>query len=830
MDLKTAAVKSVAEILDSLNVTQQGLTESEVQKRQKRFGKNIINEHKTAFLPILTRQFTTNPLIIVLASATLISYLLGQTMSSYYIFLLIIVSILFGFWNEFSAEKTVDDLLKKISLTALVERGGEKKEIPVSQLAVGDIIYLSPGSIVPADLRIIEARNLEINESSLTGEAQPQSKTSEVSPTPSRNIGFMGTNVENGSGRGAVIGVGQTTEFGRIAKTSTFVRPTTEFQKGLAQFGNLIIKVIIVLTVVIFAANSLFGRPIIESLLFALAIAVGLTPELLPVIVTVTLSHGAGRLAKKHVVVKRLAAVENLGNMDILCTDKTGTLTEGKIEVAGFFPAKKFSEEVLLKSAVICNQAVVHHEVIGDAIDKSIWEYALKHKVEAKSGIVKLDEEPFDFTRRLMFTAAKTTEGIFFIVKGAPESVLAACQSDSDRESALTKFRTLSRQGLRIVAVALKRVEKEKSFDWKDAQNLEFVGFITFSDSPKKTAIEALQKLKSLKVEVKVITGDNEVVTGIICGEVGMAHESIVLGEELERLNETELKNKISRYNIFARVNPEQKLRIIKILQNLGHTVGYLGDGVNDVPALHNADVGLSVNSGADVAKDAASVVLLRKGLGVIADGIVEGRKTFNNTIKYILMSTSSNFGNMFSAAGASLLLPFLPMTPVQILLTNGLYDLSQMSLPTDNVDEESLLKPRHWNIDFIKKYMIFFGPISSIYDYLTFGLMIFVFHANQQLFQTGWFIESVATEILVVFIIRTSRTPFFKSRPGRWLLLTCLTMVGIGLYIPFSFLASSLGLVRPPRLYFLLLIFLTTTYLLIVEGVKNRFLKKYTF
>ncbi|MBI5123469.1 HAD-IC family P-type ATPase [Candidatus Roizmanbacteria bacterium] len=514
--------------------------------------------------------------------------------------------------------------------------------------------------------------------------------------------------------------------------------------------------------------------------------------------------------------------------MDVLCTDKTGTLTEGNIHVKGYFNLKNEKDEKVLKSALLCNSAIVHHKVLGDMIDVAIKQYAIQYNINNYHHIQKIHEEPFDYDRKMMFTIVKEDKKITLVVKGSPESILPLCNNISELKSLKHKLHALRQDGLRIIVTATKTITEKEHYSWEDIKNLSLQGYLTFLDIPKKTAKHAISELHSLNVMTKIITGDNEIVTKKICEEVGINNVKIITGPELEKMHHEKLKTIINDIDVFAQVTPLQKLIIIKVLQEKGHTVGYLGDGINDLPALHNADVGISVNSAIDVAKDAASVVLLRKSLDVIDDGIREGRKTFSNTIKYILMSTSSNFGNMFSAAGASFFLPFLPMTPLQILLTNTLYDVAQTTLPSDNVDKESLVKPRHWNVNFIKDYMLFFGPLSSIYDFLTFGILIFVFHAQNAMFQTGWFIESLATEVLVVFVIRTARKPFFLSRPSTWLIIASLGIVSIGILLPFSPLAKTFGFLAPPPLFFVFFIVLVTTYLFLVEAIKSKFLKKY--
>lgn len=801
-----------------------GLSQKDVLLRQKKYGLNLIGKRKINAISIFARQITGDPLIFILIICTFVSFFIGDRVSSYYIFATIVLSIILGVVNEFSAEKTVDAMLKHITRNVLVIRDGQKNEIPSFDLVPGDLVILSEGSIVPADLRLLEANDLEIDESVLTGESAPVSKTTSEGE---KGMVSMGTNVAAGSGTGVVTGTGKNTQYGKIAQVVTYLKPTTDFQKGLEKFGTLIVRVVVVLTFVIFMVNSALGRPILESVLFALAIAVGITPELLPVLVTVSLSHGAGKLAKKHVVAKRLISIENLGNMDILCSDKTGTLTEGKISVADYFDLNAEKSLSVLNDAIVCNTAIKHHKTIGNVIDSATLEYASKNAIKVPNSKL-LRVEPFDYNRRAMYGVVLQNGHSRLIAKGAPESIISFCSSTEDKTAIQDKFISLSKDGLRVVALCEKEVDGKEDTTWNDLKNMKFTGFITFLDVPKKSVKDALVDLQKLNVAIKILTGDSELVTKHICTQVGMVVTKLVLGNSLDQLSNQELKVIVEEANVFARVNPEQKLKIIQTLRELGHTVGYLGDGINDVPSLHCADVGISVNSACDVAKDTASVVLLRKELKVIAEGIMEGRRIFSNTIKYILMSTSSNFGNMFSAAAASFFLPFLPMTPVQILLTNGLYDISQMSIPEDNVDAESLLKPRHWNIDFIKSYMMFFGPISSLFDFLIFGVMLFVFKANAALFQTGWFIESLATEILVVFVIRTSRTPFFKSRPGKWLLITCLGVAILGAILPFTPLAGPLGLVVPPPLYFLIMVLLVFIYLILVETLKSVFLKRY--
>ncbi len=814
------------EVLQELQTNSvSGLNNIQISERLKQFGFNQLRTNKLTPFTLIYRQLTGNPLLLILAAATLISFLLGDRTTSYYIFGIILISIFLGFWNEYSAEKTVEGLLKKIAPLALVIRNAEKQEVPASHLTIGDIVFLSQGSIIPADVRFLETNSLEVNESTLTGESKTVFKES---GDHMKNIGYMGTSVDSGSGKGVVIQIGKETQFGKIAKSATFIRPVTEFQKGLSRLGTLIIKFVLILTILIFLINALLQHDILDSILFSLAIAVGITPELLPVIVTVSLSHGAGKLAKKHVVVKRLLSLESLGNIDVLCTDKTGTLTEGKIDVVDYINLENKKDIQVLTASLYCNMGIVHKKITGNAIDVALWTHALKEKLYINAELKKVYEEEFDYNRKLNFAVVKNNKETVLFAKGAPEAIIPQCTNIKNNVTLEKKLDALRLTGLRIIAVAKKHIEAKKTYSFDDADKLEYLGYITFLDIPKKSAQVALTQLKNLNVMVKVITGDNEIVTKKICQEVGMDVKRVLTGPQIEKLSDPELKHIVNTVDIFARVLPLQKLKIIKALQEAGHTVGYLGDGINDLPALHNADVGISVNTAVDVAKEAASVVLLRKGIDVIDDGIREGRRTFSNTIKYIIITASSNFGNMFSAAGASFFLPFLPMTPVQILLTNALYDVAQLSIPTDNVDHASLVKPRHWNIDFIKNYMLFFGPLSSVFDFLTFSILILVFHAEGPLFQAGWFIESLATQVLIVFVIRTSKRPFYKSRPSIWLVIASLGIVLTAILIPFTPLAGPLQFLAPPPLYFVFLIIIIVSYLFLIEYMKGVFLKKF--
>jgi Mg2+-importing ATPase len=766
---------------------------------------NEIKVNKFSGWEVFIRQFK-NPLLLIFIISTVVAFLLGQKTEALVIWLVMSLSVLLGFWNEFQAESIVHDLIKKISFTTTIIKNGIKEQIPVREVKVNDVIVLLPGSIIPADLKLVLSEDLEVNESILTGESLPIKKKE-------GDTVFMGTVVSGGTAEGSVIAIGMDTKFGEISKNVSKNRPLTEFQKGLKDFSTLLAKIAGVTVFIVIVLGYFLGHPIIETVLFALTVAMGITPELLPLIVTISLSYGAKKLAKESLIVKQFVSIEDLGNMEVLCTDKTGTLTEGKISLSVSTPKS-------LQLGLICNSAFTHKHVYGDSIDKSIWEYANKEGIKIEGKFKKLFEVPFNFENRFMSVVVGSENHEAVICKGAPEAIIARCNlSFGEKIKLENKVREMQADGLRTIAVASKEI---KNFNPKLAKtefrDLEFGGFLGFSDVPKKDLEEVFKKFKNLGVKVKVLTGDSEIIAEKICKDVNFDYKKVLTGPQIEKLNEEELASKVWETDIFARVTPSQKIRIVTALKKGNHTVGFLGDGINDSPALHMADVGISVNTGVDVAKDAASVVLLHKSLGVIADGVHQGRITFNNTIKFILMGTSSDFGNMVSAAAASVVLPFLPMTPVQFLLNDILYHVSQLSIPTDSVDADQILRPKNWDLNYIKRFMIIFGLIGTTYDFLTFGVMYFVFHARGSLFQTGWFVTSFITEVLVVFVIRTRKIPFWKSIPSLPFLVTCLAVVAIGLYLPFSPLAFYLGFTHLPKLYFGFLIGITLTYLIFVE------------
>lgn len=781
---------------------------------------NEIKRQKFSVWLIFLRQFK-NPLLLVFIISTIIAFLVGEKTEALAIWVVMTISIILGFWNEYQAEKVVQDLIKRISFTINVTRNGEKLTIPVKDILVGDEISLHPGSIVPADIKIRVNENVEVDESILTGESLPVYKKEE-------DIVFMGTTITGGNLHGTVVLIGMDTKFGKISELVGQIRPQTEFQKGLKDFSLFLTKVAGITVALVIVLGWFLHHPMVETILFALTVAMGIAPELLPLIVTISLSYGAKKMAKKDVIVKQFVSIEDLGNMEILCTDKTGTLTEGKISLSDFQDMLGRKNTEVIKKALICNSGFTHSHTMTDSIDSAIISFAESKNFILTKKPKELFEIPFNFENRFMAVGVKDERGNFLICKGSPETIIGKTKHSDIEKKRLEKIaESMQKEGLRVVAIASKKIDSDNPKSIKNGfGKLTFDGFISFADIPKKDLPLDFKKFGDLGVKIKIITGDSEIVAEKVVRDVGFAYKKILTGYDVEKMNDEELSAASWETDIFAKITPSQKTRIIQALKKGNHTIGFMGDGINDGPALHVADVGISVNTGVDVAKDAASIVLLKKSLGVIADGIKEGRKTFQNTIKYILMGTSSDFGNMISAAAASIILPFLPMTPVQFLLNNILYDISQTSIPTDNVDLDQILRPKNWDISFIKKFMILFGLIGTLYDFLTFAIMYFVFHARSGYFQTGWFVTSFVTQVLVVFVIRTTKIPFWKSRPSLPFALTCLGVVLIALILPFSPLSGYFDFVRLPAMYFVFLMVLSATYLIVVE-IGKLFLNK---
>lgn len=826
--LREAAALDCRDVLTQLETSLSGLSSQQAQERLARVGPNSLGEHRARALEILARQLA-NPMLVLLVATALASLAFGDRNDAITIIAIIALSVGLGFANEYSSARAMADLVKRVRHKAVAIRDGRRCEVDVAQLVPGDLVRLAIGDIVPADLRLCEAAGLSCDEAVLTGESRAAEK--QVAPDTSTGQSascnaYMGTTVKTGSGEGAVIATGAATAFGAIAAHLSEHPPMTAFQIGLTKFSGFLVRVTAVLTITIFIINAALHHPLLDSLLFSLAIAVGLTPQLLPAIVTVSLATGARRLAQRSVIIKRLVSIEDLGNIDVLFTDKTGTLTLGSVAFAASLDESGVSSDEVFGLGLVCNDAIVSDGAIvgGTELDRALWEHALGANI-AKPRFKPIASLPFDYDRRLISVLVEDETGKrLLITKGAPETILAGCTSVDPRAAAVLDG--LFASGRRVIALGTRDDIRTDICTPADERNLRLRGFIAFEDPIKPDAAQSLKRLRGLGIDVRIVTGDNEKVAANICSQLGLEVKGTIKGDDLDGVSDADLSEKLPTTTIFARVTPDQKSRIIRLQRALGSDVGFLGDGVNDAVAMHYADVGISVDSGSDVAKDAADVVLLQKDLGVLADGVVEGRRIFSNTIKYVLMGTSSNFGNMFSAAGASLFLSFLPMTASQILLNNLLYDVSEMTIPTDNVDEELLERPSHWDLAFIRRFMLVFGPISSIFDYVTFGVMLWVFHAGAALFQSAWFVESLLTQSLIIFVIRTRRVPFFRSLASTQLIATTVACVAVGAALPFTPLAHYFGFVPLPPLFFAILMAMIVTYLLMVEIGKYFFFR----
>lgn len=819
LELPRAASAAPDAVMAALGSSPAGLGPGEAAERLRRWGPNALRSHGARAGPVLLRQLRSY-LLVLLVSAAVVSAVVGDRLQAGIILVIIALSVLLGFVNEYRSERAIEALHAGIRRTCRVVRGGREAEIAVTGLVPGDLVELRVGDVVPADLRLVAAEGLECDESVLTGEAEPARKGTAPDPAPApapSSCALMGTVVRAGRGRGVVVATGGRTAFGAIALRLGERHEATAFQRGLAGYSRMLVVITAILAGAIVVLNTALGRPPLESLLFALAIAVGLTPQLLPAIVTVSLSTGARRLARRSVVVKRLVAIEDLGNVEVLFTDKTGTLTEGRIAFQGALdPAGRPDAAVLTLGAAAAESSGAG---AAAALDRALREAA----GPGARGWRRLGEAPFDFERQMGSALLEGPDGErILVVKGAPERVLTRCREVPAGAGAVLEG--LFAAGARVIAVGRRAAPGLERHGPEDERELELAGFLRFSDPPRPDARASLARLAALGVRVRIVTGDNGLVAERVCRELGLPVEGVLTGAELDALDEAALRAALPATTIFARVSPEQKSRVIRAQRALGADVGFLGDGVNDAIALHDADVGISVQGATDVARDAADVVLLTKDLGILADGVAEGRRTFANTIKYVLMGTSSNFGNMFSAAGASVALGFLPMLPSQILLNNLLYDVSELTIPTDRVDAELVARPSQWDIGFIRRFMGVFGPISSLYDFATFALMLWVFHASESLFRSGWFVESLATQTLVIFVIRTRRVPFTRSRPSRALLATTLACAATGVVIPYSPAASALGFEPLPPGLLGALAGLVVTYLALVELGKHLF------
>ncbi|MEH1946522.1 MAG: magnesium-translocating P-type ATPase [Nostoc sp.] len=822
---------STDQVLQQMHSTTAGLSRQDAKQRLSEFGANSLKQkHKSSAWMLLLNQFKS-PIILILIFAAVLSIFLKDAADAIIILTIVFISGLLGFWQEQGASNAVEKLLALVQVKATVLRDGQSQEIPNEEVVRGDIVLLSAGKNIPGDCLVLESKDLSVNEAALTGETYPVDKLSGVLPAETglsqrTNSLYLGTNVISGTAKAVVVHTGKETEFGKVSERLKLRPSETEFERGLSKFGYFLMEVTLILVVLIFVANVYLHRPVLESFLFSLALAVGLTPQLLPAIVSVNLARGAKKMAKKQVIVKRLPAIENFGSMNVFCTDKTGTLTEGEVKIHSAVDVEgKESDRVLLYAYL--NAASESGYI--NPIDAAIREY----KTFDISGYQKLDEVPYDFNRKRLSILFKQESTHLIITKGALKNILDVCSTveigegkaiaiADQRQKLHQQAQDLGSKGFRALGVAYRDFNQD-SFSKDDETNMTFLGYLALFDPPKAGIADTLKELQLLGITPKMITGDSKAVAMSIIQQVGLPEPKALTGSELEKLSDEALMHRVQDTNVFAEVEPNQKERIIIALKKAGNVVGYLGDGINDASALHAADVGISVESAVDVAKEAADIVLMAKDLNVLIEGVKEGRVTFANTLKYVFMATSANFGNMFSMAGISLFLPFLPLLPSQILLTNLLTDFPELTIATDRVDKELVNKPRRMDIKFIRNFMIVFGLLSSIFDYLTFGALLLLLHAQPQQFRTGWFLESVISASLVVLVVRT-RQSIFNSKPGKYLLMATLATIGVTIIIPWTPLATLLGFQPLPLSFVLVLGAIVLFYVTAAENVKRVF------
>ncbi len=841
-----AAGKDSAALLQSLYTAAEGLTQAEAEARARTIGPNEVARERRRGWFIRLLIILRNPLVILLAALSSISFATGDARAGTVMACMVVLSATLRFVQEARADAAAAKLKAMIHVTANVFRDGKAQEMPLRDLVPGDIINLNAGDMIPGDVRILTAKDLFVSQGTLTGESYPVEKFHDPEPKASnspidlKNICFMGTSVESGTATAVVVVTGVNTYLGTMARSITEEAPPTSFDRGLSRFTWLMIRLMAVMVPLVFLINGFTKHDWKSAFFFAMAVAVGLTPEMLPMIVSVCLSKGAIAMSRKKVIVKRLNAIQNFGGMDVLCTDKTGTLTEDRVvlqrhcNVAG-----RETDEVLLDSYIISD----FQTGLKNLLDKAILNCSDFHQQALIEKYKKLDEVPFDFSRRMMSVMVETPEGkAILLTKGAPEEIFHQCSQFeldgklSPMDPALMKglrdeYASLSNDGFRVLAVAVKELPGKQSCSKEDERDLVLKGYVAFLDPPKGTAAIAIQALHKHGVGVKILTGDNDLISRKVCRDVGLEPDPLLLGEAVEKMSDAELAESAEKTTLFARLTPAHKQRIVRLLRSKGHVVGFMGDGINDAPALHAADIGISVDTAVDIAKESADLILLEKDLMVLEGGVIEGRKVFANILKYIRMGASSNFGNMFSVLGASAFLPFIPMAPIQILTNNMLYDFSQVPIPTDAVDEELVARPRPWDVGEIKRFILCIGPISSIFDYTTFFVMLYLFRcwdpSRAPLFQTGWFVESIMTQTLIIHIIRTNKIPFFQSRASWSLTLTTMAIMALGAWLPYSPLASSLGLVHLPGLYWPILLVTLLAYSCLTQGIKVWLLRK---
>jgi Mg2+-importing ATPase len=835
-----AAAKDGDALLQSLHTTPAGLTQAEAEARARTAGPNEVAQERRRGWFIRLLIILRNPLVILLAALSSISFATGDARAGTVMACMVVLSATLRFVQEARADSAAAKLKAMIHVTANVFRDGKALEMPLRDLVPGDIINLHAGDMIPGDVRILTAKDLFVSQGTLTGESYPVEKFHDPDPKASnspidlKNICFMGTSVESGTATAVVVVTGVNTYLGTMAGSITEQAPPTSFDRGLSRFTWLMIQLMAVMVPLVFLINGFTKHDWKSAFFFAMAVAVGLTPEMLPMIVSVCLSKGAIAMSRKKVIVKRLNAIQNFGGMDVLCTDKTGTLTEDRVvlqrhcNVAG-----RETDEVLLDGYLIS-----HFQTgLKNLLDTAILNSSDFHQQALIEKYKKLDEIPFDFTRRMMSVMVETPEGkAILLTKGAPEEIFhQCCQFELDgkvspMDPGLMKglrdeYASLSDDGFRVLAVAVKELPGKQSCSKGDERDLVLKGYVAFLDPPKGTAAIAIQALHKHGVGVKILTGDNDLISRKVCRDVGLEPDPMLLGEAVEKMSDAELADAAEKTTLFARLTPAHKQRIVHLLRSKGHVVGFMGDGINDAPALHAADIGISVDTAVDIAKESADLILLEKDLMVLDGGVIEGRKVFANIIKYIRMGASSNFGNMFSVLGASAFLPFIPMAPIQILTNNMLYDFSQVPIPTDAVDEELVARPRPWDVAEIKRFILCIGPISSVFDYTTFFVMLYLFKcwdvSRAPLFQTGWFVESLMTQTLIIHIIRTNKIPFFQSRASWSLTFTTIAIMAFGVWLPYSPLASSLGLVHLPGLYWPILLATLLAYSCLTQAIK---------
>jgi Mg2+-importing ATPase len=849
---------------------KEGLGHEEAEERLRRFGANVLaGERKRGFVAEILARFK-DPLAIQLLVICLVSYIMGDLRAGTVVLGMIFISVFLSYFQERRSGDAAEKLKMMIHASALVLRDGKEAEVPIAEIVPGDLVVLAAGSIVPADIRIVGAKDFFLSQAALTGESMPVEKDAGVAPgsatqgvapgsatqgvapgsaTPAifdaRNLCFQGSTVISGSARGIAVQTGMRTFLGSVAADLAEPKGATDFDRGVKSFVALMVRFMIVMVSITFLAVGITKGDWLQALLFGLSVAVGLTPEMLPMIVTVCLSKGAVFMSRKKVIVKKLKAIQNLGAMDLLCTDKTGTITQDKVVLERHVDVTNRPSEDVLRYAWMNSY---YQTGLRNLLDNSILS---NEDLDVERSCRKIDEIPFDFARKRMSVIIEYEGDHVLICKGSVDAVFEVCdryQIDDDvlplidvlKQDILEEYSRLSSQGFRVLAIAYREYDSSKEvFSAADESGLILLGYLAFFDPPKDSAEKAILSLRQHGVRVKVLTGDNELVTAKVCGDVGFHDPKVLTGRELDALDEAGFARAVEEHEVFARLTPGHKERIVRALRAGGHVVGFMGDGINDAAAMRASDVGISVDTAVDVAKESADIILLEKNLLVLEDGIIEGRRLFSNILKYIRMGASSNFGNMFSVVGSAAFLPFLPMAPVQILLNNFLYDISQTGIPLDNVDAEAVEKPQKWDVGLIKKFMVRIGPISSIFDYATFGLMLFVFGCSawwaagttaatkaylEQLFHTGWFVESLLTQTLIVHIIRTDRIPFFQSRPSLALLVATLAVMAVAVALPYSALAPFFGLVPLPPAFWLWIALFLVCYSVLAHLVKTRF------